>query len=279
MKPRGLAILLLLAPALARAEEAGAEAGSAGGNSAHAVVGWGYYELLHVGLSARVGKRSTVAILAGSNLGTDGKTKLERRLQLRPRRRARPVWDVQFGWKVEALFWTQSDPDYDWKLLSLPFGVTAVRPLTHRALGRARRRGRLHHHPGLRPEAGRHLLQPTPMERQRMRRAPGIASGAGEGGGRAGGAGRAAARRRPAPSSRRCRTTRWRPSRPAPSCTAAPATSPASTRTPWRRSSTARPSSTAPSSTSSSARTTPSGWGTTTRCSTAPAPPSAASRT
>jgi len=129
MKRRALAIVLLLAPALVRAEADPAEAGSAAGGSAEAVLGWGYYELLHVGLAAKLEGRSTVGILVGSNLGTNGKTNWSAGFNY-AHAFGSPVWEVQFGWKVEALFWTQSDPDYDWKLLSLPFGVTAVRPLT-----------------------------------------------------------------------------------------------------------------------------------------------------
>jgi len=134
MKRRALAIVLLLAPALVRAQVSPAEvtpgeAVPAGGGSAEATVGWGYYELLHVGLAAKVVGRSTVGILVGSNLGTNGRTNWSAGFSY-AHAVGPPVWDVQLGWKVTALYWTQSDPDYDWKLLSLPFGVTAVQPLT-----------------------------------------------------------------------------------------------------------------------------------------------------
>lgn len=135
---RGLALMVLLAPGLARAGAPAAEAvpgmatpgeeAPAVGISAEAILGWGYYELLHVGLSARLGERSAVGILAGSNLGANGKVDWSAGLSY-AHAVFQPIREIQLGWKVTGLSWTQSDPDYDWRLLSLLFGVSAERPL------------------------------------------------------------------------------------------------------------------------------------------------------
>jgi hypothetical protein len=116
--------MLLLAPALVRADDPPAAV-----RSAEATLGWGYYELLHVGAAVHLGERSTVGALAGSNLGSNGKSDWSAGISY-AHAVGQPLWDVQLGWKGEALYWAQSDPDYGWKLLSLLFGVTAVRPLT-----------------------------------------------------------------------------------------------------------------------------------------------------
>jgi hypothetical protein len=118
-KGLAVAVALLLAPALARAE----------GYAADATFGWGYYELLHLGAAVHLGERSTVGALLGSNLGTNDKTNWSAGLNY-----AHDVGpllgDVQLAWKIEALYWTQADHDYDWRLLSLLLGVTAERPIT-----------------------------------------------------------------------------------------------------------------------------------------------------
>lgn len=124
-----LVLGVLLIPSLALTEEPEAEGPAAREGSADAIIGWGYYELLHVGAAVHLGERSTVGALVGSNLGVNGKTDWTAGLNY-AHAVGKPVWDVQLGWKIEALYWSQSDPDYDWKLLSLLFGVTAVRPVT-----------------------------------------------------------------------------------------------------------------------------------------------------
>ena len=116
----GAAVLVLaLAAAPARAE----------GYSAEGTIGWGYYELLHVGTAVHLGDRSTLGALVGSNLSANDKTVWTLGLNY-AHAVGPPVWQVQLGWKVGALYWSQSDPDYDWKMLSLQFSVNAVRPLT-----------------------------------------------------------------------------------------------------------------------------------------------------
>jgi hypothetical protein len=114
-----LALAALLAPLTVRAE----------GGSAEGTIGWGYYELLHVGTAVHLGERSTLGALIGSNLGINGKTDWSLGLSY-ARTVGRPVWDLQLGWKIEALYWTRSDPDYDWKLLTLVASAVAVRPIT-----------------------------------------------------------------------------------------------------------------------------------------------------
>jgi hypothetical protein len=125
MRGWAVVVALLLAPVLARAEDRP----SASGSAADATFGWGYYELLHVGAAIHLGERSTLGVLVGSNLGTNGKTDWTAGFNY-AHAVGPPVWETQLGWKVEALFWSQSDADYHWRLLSLLLGVTAVRPIT-----------------------------------------------------------------------------------------------------------------------------------------------------
>lgn len=129
MKAWMLAAAVLLVPALAQGEEPGGEGDPAREHSATATVGWGYYELLHVGAELHLGGRSTLGALLGSNLGTNGRTNWSAGLGY-AHAIGQPLWGIQLGGKVEALYWTQSDPDYDWKLLTLVASATAVRPVT-----------------------------------------------------------------------------------------------------------------------------------------------------
>ena len=134
MRGWAVAVAILLAPAAARSEglpamDPSSEAPAAKGRSVDGTVGWGYYQLLHVGAALHLDPRSTVGALVGSNLGVNGATDWSVGIDY-AHALGQPLWDVQLGWKAQALYWTQSDPDYDWRLLSLLLGVTAVRPVT-----------------------------------------------------------------------------------------------------------------------------------------------------
>jgi hypothetical protein len=114
-----LAVAVLLSPAPAWAL----------GEAPEAIVGWGYYELLHVGAAIHPNGRSTVGALVGTSMGATGADDWTLGLSY-AHDVGKPLWEVQLGWKTEAIYWAQSDSNYDWQLLSLLLGVTAVRPVT-----------------------------------------------------------------------------------------------------------------------------------------------------
>ncbi len=151
MTKRTLAVLLATAPWLAAAEPAAPPAPDAPGppptpaTSAAAPiaapapsvkdrfaveVGWGYYEVAHAGVAYHFNSRAALDVFGGGGLAWDAKTLsfgAGFRHHVGP-----PFWTVQAGWDVKALYWTQSDANYDWKNVSLVLGAYAVRELDRR---------------------------------------------------------------------------------------------------------------------------------------------------
>lgn len=93
-------------------------------------VGWGYYEVTHVGVGWHLADTAVLDLFAGGGLAWDARTVsvgLGFRHDLFPR-----FWNVQAGWDVKTLYWTQSDSSYDWKNMSVVFGGYVVRELDSR---------------------------------------------------------------------------------------------------------------------------------------------------
>ncbi len=93
-------------------------------------VGWGYYEVTHAGVAWHVTDRAALDLFGGGGLAWDAKTVslgLGYRHHIGPR-----FWTVQAGWDLKALYWTQSDSNYDWKNMSVVFGGYVVRDLDRR---------------------------------------------------------------------------------------------------------------------------------------------------
>lgn len=91
--------------------------------------GWGYYEVLHAGVAWHHG-RGAVSLFGGGGLAWDAKTieaGLGYRHDVGP-----SLWEVQLGWDVKALYWTQSDANYDWKAFSVVAGAFAAYDLDRR---------------------------------------------------------------------------------------------------------------------------------------------------
>jgi hypothetical protein len=84
--------------------------------------GLGFYERLHLGLAYEPGPASTVGVFAGSNLGVGDAATWDVGLAWGLR-----LWQVsprlEAGLDAKALYWEQSNPDYDWKIMTLGFGA------------------------------------------------------------------------------------------------------------------------------------------------------------
>ncbi|HET8541129.1 MAG TPA: hypothetical protein VFL83_14740 [Anaeromyxobacter sp.] len=143
MRSRRTVIALLLAPAaVGRAEDPAApapvpEAAAPSGTIATAPpepavawsrfsvhAGWGYYEVSHAGASYHLGPRAALGLFGGWGLGRseqDGTLGVSYAHAV-----LAPAWGWQPGWAAKAIYWTQSDPNYDWKNLSLVLGPRFV---------------------------------------------------------------------------------------------------------------------------------------------------------
>jgi hypothetical protein len=93
-------------------------------------VGWGYYEVTHAGVAWHPNPRAALDLFAGGGLAWDAKTiavGAGYRHHVGP-----PFWTLQAGWNLKAIFWTQSDANYDWKNLSFVLGPYLMRDLDRR---------------------------------------------------------------------------------------------------------------------------------------------------
>jgi opacity protein-like surface antigen len=126
---RGAVALLLALPCLAAAAEPAVEPAGGGGWTQRfsGVLGWGYYETAHAGVAYHFGERAALDVFAGAGFAFQPDTVsagLGFRHHVGP-----PVRTVQAGWDLKALYWTQSDASYDWKMMSLVAGAYAVKDL------------------------------------------------------------------------------------------------------------------------------------------------------
>jgi hypothetical protein len=93
-------------------------------------LGWGYYEVTHAGLAYHFTDRAALDVFAGGGLAWDAKT-ISAGLGFR-HHVGGPIKTIQAGWDVKALYWTQSDANYEWKNMSFVLGAYAVRELDRR---------------------------------------------------------------------------------------------------------------------------------------------------
>jgi len=122
---RVLLAALLLAPLAGRGEDAPSDALASTAEAPPSMkgglhVGWGYYEAAHLGLSYHVDDRAAFELFGGAGLSGSARTmalggSFAHAL-------GRPIWTMEWGWDLKAVYWTQSDPNYDWKNLSMVLG-------------------------------------------------------------------------------------------------------------------------------------------------------------
>lgn len=92
--------------------------------------GWGYYEAFHAGVAYRVTERAALELFGGG--GAQGYTTRGSLGVAFSHAIGRPRWMVQPGWDLKTIFWTQDDPNYDWKFLSVVLGGYLVGELDPR---------------------------------------------------------------------------------------------------------------------------------------------------
>ena len=91
-----------------------------------ATLGLGYYERLHAGAAWRPSPRSALGLFAGTNLSVSDSTTWDVGLSY-AHAVGKRVATVELGWDVKALYWSQSNPDYDWTMLTLVGGAYLAR--------------------------------------------------------------------------------------------------------------------------------------------------------
>ena len=91
-----------------------------------ATLGLGYYERLHAGVAWRPSPRSALGLFAGSNLSVSDSTTWDVGLSY-AHAVGKRLATMELGWDAKALYWAQSNPDYDWKMLTLLGGAYLAR--------------------------------------------------------------------------------------------------------------------------------------------------------
>ncbi|BDG05609.1 hypothetical protein [Anaeromyxobacter oryzae] len=89
--------------------------------------GWGYYEVTHVGVSYHLDERAAVALFGG--YGVAGGAHTTTIGATFSHALFRPFWTLEPGWDLKAIYWTRSDPSYDWTNLSFVLGAYLAKAL------------------------------------------------------------------------------------------------------------------------------------------------------
>jgi hypothetical protein len=92
------------------------------------LAGWGYYEEVHLGAAYHFTDRAAGEIFGGGG-GFTGGAKTTALGAAFSHAIGAPVWGMGWGWDAKALYWTRSDPNYDWTMLSLLGGAYLSRSL------------------------------------------------------------------------------------------------------------------------------------------------------
>ncbi len=91
-------------------------------------LGVGYYERLHAGVAWAPSARSAIGLFGGSDFGLGIDTTWDLGLSY-AHAIGRPIEQVQIGWDAKAIYWQQSNPDYDWKMATLVGGAYLAREI------------------------------------------------------------------------------------------------------------------------------------------------------
>ncbi len=89
--------------------------------------GLGKYEALHAGVAYHVTESAAFELFGGG--GAQGYTTTASIGAGYSHALGRPIWTVEWGFDVKALYWTQSDPNYAWKMMSVVLGGFLVKDL------------------------------------------------------------------------------------------------------------------------------------------------------
>lgn len=91
-------------------------------------VGVGYYERIHAGVAWRPSPRSSLGIFGGTDFSLGDTSTWDLGLSYAHALRQLPA-RFELGLGAKALYWQQSNPDYDWKMMSLVAGAYVAREL------------------------------------------------------------------------------------------------------------------------------------------------------
>jgi hypothetical protein len=91
--------------------------------------GWGYYEATHLGVSYHLDERAALALFGGYGVAEAQTVTLGAAFS---HALFGPLWTLQPGWNLKAIYWTRSDANYDWKNLSLVLGAYVAKDLGDR---------------------------------------------------------------------------------------------------------------------------------------------------
>ena len=133
MPSRVALALLVLAPAAVAGAQAAPGPAAEPALSARRFAlqaGWGYYEVSHLGVAYHVDPRASVALFGG--YGTGGSADTVTVGASFSHALFGPVATLQPGWDLKAIYWTRSDPNYDWKVASFVLGAYLAKDLTDR---------------------------------------------------------------------------------------------------------------------------------------------------
>jgi hypothetical protein len=92
--------------------------------------GWGYYEVTHLGASYHVDERAAFALFGG--YGVAGGARTATIGASFAHALFGPLWTLEPGWNLKAIYWTRSDPNYDWRNLSFVLGAYVAKDLGER---------------------------------------------------------------------------------------------------------------------------------------------------
>ena len=88
--------------------------------------GLGYYERFNVGVAFRPSPASSLGLFGGTNFGArDSSTWTVGAAWSHAFRQ--PAGGLEMGLDAKAMYWAQSNPDYDWKMMTLVFGAYLAR--------------------------------------------------------------------------------------------------------------------------------------------------------
>lgn len=91
--------------------------------------GWGYYEALHLGVSYHPDDRAAFALFGGYGVAEAQTVTIGLSFA---HALFGPLWTLQPGWNVKAIYWTRSDSNYDWTNLSFVVGAYVAKDLGQR---------------------------------------------------------------------------------------------------------------------------------------------------
>jgi hypothetical protein len=99
--------------------------------------GWGYYELVNLGLHWNISETSSIRASAGTNFNFSDEKEFSAGLSFEHAYRKPVVWKIRSGYSIGTIFWTHDDDLYTFRNLSFPFMALLDYNLTRTLIVRA----------------------------------------------------------------------------------------------------------------------------------------------